>query len=150
MRMTKFLTVMTVAMGATFAARAADDWKTLDAQKLIDACWAISEEDRSAPSRQQMMEGREKTLHCFEETLVEQVRVFRPYARWEGYKDDDIRKILHAIATNLTNIEWYMYKSLAPDACLPDCQPLAYGPMIEKVYQELIREVVVERKAAKK
>lgn len=54
----------------------AGGWQEIDADALVEACWAISHEDRASGSSLRMSEGAATTLECLREEIIRQAEAF--------------------------------------------------------------------------
>jgi hypothetical protein len=78
----------------------------IDAQKLIDACWAISEEELASISNSEMRKGLSMTVGCFHEVIIEQSKAFfEP----EYLEEAQIKKHLHQLEEGYKGVYWWFY-----------------------------------------
>ena len=117
------------------------EWETLDAQKIIDGCWAISEDLRSG-STASMEEGHRKTIQCLEEAIKTQMAAFK-LEREKGFAKElsDLRVYFLKLGTELHNDNPGCDKGNCGSA-----NDLYSNILIERVYEQMIRVMVFARK----
>jgi hypothetical protein len=71
-------------------------WQQIDADALVEGCWALSKEDRDSGVTQRMREGTSRTLDCLKDEIVRQgSEFFDPQVTGEA----ETRQILDEIST---------------------------------------------------
>ncbi len=120
------------------------DEKGIDAQALIDACWAISLEDRSSGVTGRMRHGAAKTVRCLEDVILDQVEILFPDG--EYLSREQAKQKLDALAEAVQTMYWSIYNENI--ACDPSCGTM-WHPMHlashAQILEQMIRDIAYVR-----
>jgi hypothetical protein len=114
----------------------------IDAQKLIDACWAISKEKRDSGVTGKMREGSAITAGCFHQVIIEQAEaIFEP----EYLEKVQIEKRLDQLADAYQGIYWSLYNEHR--GCGISCGTMyhvfhlgAYTGLLQKMIRDMVSQ----------
>ena len=125
---------------------AAFDAGSRESQQMVQACWAISLEDRSSINNPRQREGHLKTVLCLEE----KVAALRRTLGFGGttLSDEETREALEQIRTAIGRIYWMIGNH--SDYCHPGCGTMWYTyhlPPTGSVFAELIHVMTDQAKA---
>lgn len=119
----------------------AGGWEPINAQKLIDSCWAISEEARGG-TNSAMIAGTERTVRCLEDAVLIQANDFEFSMGVEKYLDQ-----LHALRGALDQLYFPAFfespkcgKSCYPGSVTPLHLQWEYAKDLERLLHTLVRE----------
>ena len=128
-----------------------DNWQEIakeKAQKAIDACWAISEEDRNTGSTILHRKGHLDTALCMEEHIVEISEKY--FFKNDPEKVQRVRDDLEKFRFGYGHFHWMLYNEI--DQCFenerPGCGTMyhvfhnnkyarALEPVVHNVYRQL-------------
>lgn len=130
------LFVVCLAVSPAYSANEAPD---LDAQKLIDACWAISQQDRDSGVTSRMRQGALNSVLCLEDVIADQAEAFK-------FPLDDVRANLEKIRFGVGRLYWDIYNG--HPGCKPSCGTffhVVHLPPIGDVLEEIIRTMISQR-----
>jgi hypothetical protein len=117
------------------------DEKGIDAQALIDACWAISLEDRSSGVTGRMRHGAAKTVRCLEDVILDQVEILFPDG--EYLSREQAKQKLDALAEAVQTMYWSIYNENI--ACDPSCGTYWHDLHLHgnaHILEHMLREIV--------
>jgi hypothetical protein len=136
------LAVLLALSAAPASAAQKAEWETLDAQKIIDGCWTTSEELRDTGVTAYMAEGHQKTIQCLEEAIKTQMVPFK-LDRAKGFAKElaDLRAYFLKLGRELHNDNPGCGKGNCGSA-----NGLYSYSLIERVYEQMIRDMVFARK----
>ena len=120
------------------------DEEGIDAQALIDACWAISLEDRSSGVTARHREGILESVLCLEEVILDQVEVLFPDGKY--LSREQAKQKLDALAEAIQTMYWLIYNENI--ACVPSCGTIWYTGHLSanaRVLEDMIRNIVYVR-----
>ncbi len=117
------------------------DEEGIDAQALIDACWAISLEDRSSGVTAQMRRGALKSVLCLEEVILDQVEILFPDG--EYLSREQAAEKLEQLRFAAGSLYWSIYNENI--ACDPSCGTYWHDLHLHgnaHILEHMLREVV--------
>jgi hypothetical protein len=80
------------------------DWQEIDAEPLIEQCWAISESDRDSGVTARMRQGTSETIECLQEEIVRHATAF-----FKSRNEEEIRQSLWVMGKSYADLYWVMY-----------------------------------------
>ncbi len=120
------------------------DEEGIDAQALIDACWAISLEDRSSGVTARHREGALNSALCLEEVILDQVDVLFPDG--EYLSREQAAEKLERLRFAAGSLYWSIYNENI--ACDPSCGTM-WHPMHlashAQILEQMIRDIAYVR-----
>ena len=120
------------------------DEEGIDAQALIDACWAISLEDRSSGVTGRMRYGGAITVECLEEVILDQIEILFPDG--EYLSREQAKQKLDAFAEAVQTMYWSIYNGNI--ACNPSCGTMWHVKHLgshARILEDMIRNIVYVR-----
>ena len=117
------------------------DEEGIDAQALIDACWAISLEDRSSGVTGRMRHGAAKTVRCLEDVILDQVEILFPDG--EYLSREQAKQKLDALAEAVQTMYWSIYNGNI--ACDPSCGTYWHDLHLHgnaHILEHMLREII--------
>ena len=117
------------------------DEKGIDAQALIDACWAISLEDRSSGVTARHREGALNSVLCLEEVILDQVEILFPDG--EYLSREQAAEKLERLRFAVGSLYWSIYNENI--ACDPSCGTIWHPLHLHanaRVLEQMIRDIV--------
>ena len=120
------------------------DEEGIDAQALIDACWAISLEDRSSGVTGRMRHGAAKTVRCLEDVILDQVEILFPDG--EYLSREQAKQKLDALAEAVQTMYWSIYNGNI--ACDPSCGTMWHVMHLAshaQILEQMIRDIAYVR-----
>ncbi len=133
--------LLTISWPGGAPAGGREPFEPIDAEALIDACWAISREDRDSGVTARMRSGGLKTGLCLEDVIVSQAK--------EMFETDDLERIkvrekLDQLRNSYGGLYWSIYNE--HNGCSP-CgthgqvlHVLRYATLLESMIRDIVEE----------
>ncbi len=112
-----------------------------DPQAVIDACWAVSKEDRESPVTERWRDGHLKTALCLENKIFDLLDTLRfgEFTINREESERDLKKARNALGMIYSMIYF------DSDYCAPNCAPDTPGPDLIRqtaLYEQLVRTMI--------
>ena len=120
------------------------DEEGIDAQALIDACWAISLEDRSSGVTAEMRRGALKSVLCLEQAILDQVEILFPDG--EYLSREQAAEKLEQLRFAAGSLYWSIYNGNI--ACDPSCGTMWHVMHLAshaQILEQMIRDIAYVR-----
>lgn len=117
------------------------DEKGIDAQALIDACWAISLEDRSSGVTARHRKGILESVLCLEQAILDQVEILFPDG--EYLSREQAAEKLERLRFAAGSLYWSIYNENI--ACDPSCGTYWHDLHLHgnaHILEHMLREIV--------
>ncbi len=143
LRRTSVLLVLVLAITSSHAKAGGNQpFEPVDAEKLIKACWDISEEERTSGAIRIMRYGAAKSAGCLEEVILDQVEVlFEP----DDLSREQAQKHLDQLQNAYQKLYWAIYNDHR--GCYRRCgtarqvlDPAVYAHLLEKMIRDMVKE----------
>lgn len=144
LRRTSVLLVLVLAIVSSHAKAGGNQpFEPVDAEKLIKACWDISEEARASGVTAVMRSGTLDTVLCLEQVILDQVEVlFEP----EYLSRTEAQKKLKRTRMAYGGLYWSIYNEHR--GCDPMCGTIRHVFHLAenaRILEKMIRDMVKER-----
>ena len=112
-----------------------------DAQEIVDACWAVSKDDREGKTLPRIRDGHAKTHRCLEQKILD----LRESLRFSDFELN--REKMAKELANLREAAGALYRMIYYDNafCAPRCRPndptageIRYTAMLERIIREMV------------
>lgn len=136
------LTFAMILLPGVAQADGVEPFEPIDAQKLIDDCWAISREQRDSGVNEQIRKGKIEAVKCLKKAILNQETALTerliPLEIKNGEDPEEIRQIW----------EEHLSTIAKEGSCYPSCSPIEESNSLDsdaRIGEAMIRDFVAER-----
>ncbi len=135
--------LLTISWPGGAPAGGREPFEPIDAEALIDACWAISREDRDSGVTAGMRSGTARTAECLENVVYDQARAMFDLKR---HPLREIRERIALIREGYQKFYWSLYNEhkMCRLWCGTD-KHVYHISYYAKLLEEIVRDMVSER-----
>ena len=114
-----------------------------DAQELIDACWAISQEKVDTGITALMLEGTLVSTRCLMDVIQNNAAIL---ISEDSFSSEQILESLEGIISSYGKLYWHIYNSV--ESCTPACGSMyklrsAYA--LFELYGDILKDIIEQR-----
>ena len=120
------------------------DYPFVESQPLIDACWAISEKERSSGVTAQHREGALNSVLCLENAILDQLEVLFPNGKY--LSREEAAEKLEQLRFAAGSLYWSIYNE--HQGCDPSCGTAWHSAHLSsyaRILEKIVRDVVTVR-----
>ena len=118
-------------------------FEPIDAETLIQPCWAISEEKRASGVTALMRKGTLETVLCLERVILDQVEILFPDGKYlsRAQAQEKLKRLRFAYGS----LYWFIYNE--HQGCDPSCGTMKYvfhlaenAALLEKMIRDMMEQ----------
>jgi len=128
------------------AGAGAPDWVDIDAEPLIERCWAVSRDDRESGVTVRMGHGTADTIGCLESEIVRHATAF-----FATKNVEEIRNLISNLDKSYAEFYWIMYNE--NKGCDPSCGSIyhmIHVGALASLLEDILRDLVSQRNSYQK